>query len=520
MTVETKPIKRVAIIGAGASGLASAKAFLAEEAFDTVKVFERNPLPGGLWNFTKYTDEEIQSPTTESNTTLQPRLHPETKNKEWAGPAYDKLTTNVPWSIMLYEHPTYTKSMLFGARTDIADFLHDYSKDINDHIAYGTNVVEVFKHGDEWSVKYQSVEPNSPIVEEKFDAVVSAGGYFNLPFIPDAPGLKKYSEAVPGSVLHSKVYRNPADFKDKTLLVIGNGASAIDISNQVAEQPGSKVYRSVRPGSESIGKPNPKTIEVGPIVKYDADERAIYIQDGTMLKDIDVVFYATGYYRSLPFLNRYNATLKRPIITSGHWLNNIYLHYIYIDDPTLVIIGITRFVIPFRVSQAQACYIARVWDGRLKLPPRPIQDLAQYKRFQEVESPEAVHDLKFPFDADYCEYIRKLSLLAPGDKGIFPKTWSHEERSFRKEIATARSAFSEYNHKFGKLARTREDLEQAGLIGHFELDDTKPNPEAYGKIKNGDQYTQEEVDAAVKELIDAGIYSPDGQVIGKGIAYE
>lgn len=42
-------IKSVAIIGAGASGAASASSLAAEGYFDVIKVFERREEPGGTW---------------------------------------------------------------------------------------------------------------------------------------------------------------------------------------------------------------------------------------------------------------------------------------------------------------------------------------------------------------------------------------------------------------------------------------------------------------------------------------
>lgn len=49
-TVFHHPIKRVAVIGAGPSGLQSA-AKLIEHNF-TVRLFDRSPSPGGNWHYT------------------------------------------------------------------------------------------------------------------------------------------------------------------------------------------------------------------------------------------------------------------------------------------------------------------------------------------------------------------------------------------------------------------------------------------------------------------------------------
>lgn len=44
-----KPVKRVAVIGAGPSGAIAVDALVRENAFDEIKVFERREGPGGCW---------------------------------------------------------------------------------------------------------------------------------------------------------------------------------------------------------------------------------------------------------------------------------------------------------------------------------------------------------------------------------------------------------------------------------------------------------------------------------------
>lgn len=46
------PITSVAIIGAGAGGLVTLRALLAERSFQTIDVLEQRGVPGGVWNYT------------------------------------------------------------------------------------------------------------------------------------------------------------------------------------------------------------------------------------------------------------------------------------------------------------------------------------------------------------------------------------------------------------------------------------------------------------------------------------
>lgn len=45
----TKPIRRVAVIGAGPAGAIATDALVKEQSFEKVRVFDRRHIPGGTW---------------------------------------------------------------------------------------------------------------------------------------------------------------------------------------------------------------------------------------------------------------------------------------------------------------------------------------------------------------------------------------------------------------------------------------------------------------------------------------
>lgn len=49
MSFEKGQIKKIAVIGAGASGAIALDSLVREQAFDTIKVFERREKAGGVW---------------------------------------------------------------------------------------------------------------------------------------------------------------------------------------------------------------------------------------------------------------------------------------------------------------------------------------------------------------------------------------------------------------------------------------------------------------------------------------
>lgn len=86
-------IQRIAIIGAGASGIASAKALLAERAFQTIEIFEQRGSIGGIWNYTLETDT-VLIPSTDPSIVEQPVISGE--SPVFVSAMYDELGTVNP----------------------------------------------------------------------------------------------------------------------------------------------------------------------------------------------------------------------------------------------------------------------------------------------------------------------------------------------------------------------------------------------------------------------------------------
>jgi cation diffusion facilitator CzcD-associated flavoprotein CzcO len=49
MNAMTRAARRVAVIGTGPAGAIATDALVKEQAFDTVRIFERQERPGGTW---------------------------------------------------------------------------------------------------------------------------------------------------------------------------------------------------------------------------------------------------------------------------------------------------------------------------------------------------------------------------------------------------------------------------------------------------------------------------------------
>lgn len=75
-------------------------------------------------------------------------------------------------------------------------------------------------------------------------AVVIATGAFAVPFVPEWPSLDKYR----GRLLHAADYCSPDGFDDSHVLVVGSGASGLEIALQLSEGGAARVDLSVRSG--------------------------------------------------------------------------------------------------------------------------------------------------------------------------------------------------------------------------------------------------------------------------------
>lgn len=50
---------------------------------------------------------------------------------------------------------------------------------------------------------------------EHFDALVVASGHYSVPYVPAIKGLEEFAKAYPGSIEHTKGYRNPEKYRGK-----------------------------------------------------------------------------------------------------------------------------------------------------------------------------------------------------------------------------------------------------------------------------------------------------------------
>lgn len=431
-------VRRVAVIGGGPAGLAAAKALMMEPANLSVDLYERRDKLGGLWYYHGDKSTVLAPvPSTDPNG-CEILLENGYKNRFFSA-MYNHLETNLIDRMMEFKDvPFEPQTLAFVSRSEIHDYLLKYSQTIPQGVNFrmSTNVLEVCKKESIWTVQSESIDGEIN-AEEQYDAVVVANGHTELPFIPDTPGLSEWNSNAPGFVTHAKYYKDACEFKDKTVLVVGNYASGVDLATQIGTV-ANHVYVSVKDQSKLVEFDQSNIEYLKLVTSYDFnDDRSAYTVDGKRASGIDTIIFATGYLYTFPFLEKY-----LPGVTDGTWVPNVFKQIFNVDDPTLAFVGLPKFNVPMPFSESQSAIVARVFSGRLVLPDAETRKQGFKRELAERQSGKPFHSFRPPADYEYCNEMHDWIVREGLEKeGLVPVYWGLEkitDRQKAKEIKDAR----------------------------------------------------------------------------------
>jgi cation diffusion facilitator CzcD-associated flavoprotein CzcO len=343
-------------------------------------------------------------------------------------------------------------SLLFPSREDVQDYLIKYAQDVRHLVRFSTQVEDVGLSredgNDRWDLTARSTITGR-VTKNEYDALVVANGHYSVPFIPSVPGIQNFQARYPNIISHSKNYRSPTSFKNKKVIVVGGGASGLDIGNQISLVSKKPLLNSVRSEEPlKLGKETKE--EVPPISEYLVEDRSVRFEDGRIERDIDAIVYCTGYLYAYPFL----SSLKPPVVTTGRRVRGLYKQMFHISHPTLAFTALSQKVIPFPLSEAQGAVISKVWCNKLVLPEEEVMRAWEKKKVEELGDTTNFHILGFPRDADYINELHDWAGSAEGGFAKKPPRWDEQQRHTRSIFVDIRKRFVE----LGGRAKTIKEL--------------------------------------------------------------
>ncbi|KAI8651197.1 hypothetical protein NCS55_01363300 [Fusarium keratoplasticum] len=443
-------VSRVAVIGAGASGLAALRYLLAEKKFTYVQAFEQRVTPGGVWNYTSLAKEDNFHVPRE-----HPSSHPDEaisvedgKRFEFITPVYEQLETNIPHTLMNFTDEKFPAGTpLFPRHETVLQYLKGYAEDVKIYIQFQAQVLDVQRLAGAWEIEILDLRTDQ-VSRIEFDAVVVASGHFNDPYVPSIPGLVEFDQAHPGALLHSKFYRRPDTYAGKKVIIIGNSASGIDLTAQlsrVAKLPVIISEKEKQVGLEPPSNTN-STVHLPEITQFQAEGRTIHFANGNIETEVDAVIFCTGFHYSYPFLESLEPGIIDP---RGGYVKHLWENMLYTADPTLAFLSVPQRGIPFPLVETQSAVISRIWSGRLSPPSEDeMESWVKEEHFQKGEG-KPIHIINFPEDVKYMERLYDLSATAVrapelglenGGDGKRPPRWDPQQVWIRGKVGEIKQA--------------------------------------------------------------------------------
>lgn len=200
---------RVAVVGAGPAGLATARALRNEG--HAVTVFERNANVGGIWDIDAIGTPMYNTAHFISSHALQ--------TSHFSG------------------HPFPADTPTYPNHQRVQTYLQDFAKEerLLELIRFNVSVQSATPiDGGNWQV-------TAGRQTEEFDALIVCSGTLWDAKMPEFKGQ------FDGTIRHSQTYRDPSEFAGKNVLIIGCGNSGVDIASDAARSAKS-AFLSMRRG--------------------------------------------------------------------------------------------------------------------------------------------------------------------------------------------------------------------------------------------------------------------------------
>jgi cation diffusion facilitator CzcD-associated flavoprotein CzcO len=377
--------------------------------------------------------------------------------------AYRSLHINTSRRVMAFkslpmpeDYPDYPDHFQMASYFD--EVVDRYA--LRDRIRFRTEVLDAgpVDGGEGWEVTVEGPEGRGT---NRYDAVLVANGHHwdaRWPE-PSFPG----ADAFEGEQIHAHEYREPETLRDKRVLVLGIGNSAVDIAVE-SSRIGSKTYLATRrgayvipkylngkpidelansltglaplqvqravlarslkvavgdPTAYGLPKPDHKLLEAHPTVSSEflprlghgditakpnierfTGGRGVRFVDGSE-EEIDLVVYCTGYKITFPFFDP-------EVLAAPDNRLPLYRRVVSVERPGIFFVGFIQPLGPIMpIAEAQAEWIADLLAGMSQLPGAgemrneiAVEEEKQRKRF--------VASKRHTVEVDFHPYLREI----------------------------------------------------------------------------------------------------------------
>jgi trimethylamine monooxygenase len=378
--------KRVAIIGAGPSGLAQLRAFQSAAqkgaAIPEVVCFEKQANWGGLWNYTWRTGVDENGEPVHCS-------------------MYRYLWTNGPKEGL--EFADYSFEEHFGKqiasyppREVMVDYIEGrvLKAGVRDWIRFSSVIrwVEFDEETQTFTITVHDLVEDR-VYKEKFDHVICASGHFSSPNVPEYPGFEQFN----GRIVHAHDFRDAREFSGKDVLLLGSSYSAEDIGSQCWKYGANSVTTSYR--SAPMGFKWPENWEEKPALEK-LEGRTAFFKDGST-KDVDAVILCTGYRHYFPFLpDDLRLKTANRLATA-----DLYKGVVYVNNPKMFYLGMQDQWFTFNMFDAQAWYVRDIILGRIAVPQD--KDVLAADVAERVAREDVSDDVKYAirYQGDYVKEL-------------------------------------------------------------------------------------------------------------------
>ena len=411
-------IARVAVIGAGPSGLGQLHSFetARRQGIDIPELvcFEKQSDWGGLWNYTWRTGLDERGEPVHSG-------------------MYRYLWSNGPKECLEFADYSFEEHFgqqipSFPPRAPLADYIMGRARksDVRKYIRFATAVRSVSY--DEASRKFTVAAQDLPLdrmLHEQFDHVVVATGHFSIPNVPSFTGIEQF----PGRVMHAHDFRSAEEFVGKDLLVVGASYSAEDIGLQCKKYGARSVTFTYRTAAMDFRWPG--GMEERPLLQR-LEGRTAHFQDGSTA-EVDAIILCTGYQHHFPFMDdSLRLRTRNRLYAPG-----LYKGVVWAANPGVMYLGMQDQWYTFTMFDAEAWFARDVILGRVELPS---QDEMQKDMAAWIAREEALENAyqMIDFQADYVRELMKYSDYPEFDIDLTVQEFKEWKKDKEKSIVTYR----------------------------------------------------------------------------------